>query len=140
MGEFSGKVVVITGGSRGIGRGVGEAFAREGAQTVIASTSERNLAQVAEAIAKTGGPHPVTAALDLRKLDDCHKLHALVKKGLGRCDILVNNAGATKAGNFLELSDELWLDGFMLKFFGCVRLSRMFWPMLKEAQGSVVNI
>ena len=56
----------------------------------------------AEAIAKAGGPNPVTAALDLRKLDDCHKLHALVKKGLGRCDVLVNNAGATKAGNFLE--------------------------------------
>jgi NAD(P)-dependent dehydrogenase (short-subunit alcohol dehydrogenase family) len=126
MGEFAGKVVVISGGSRGIGRGIAEAFAREGAQTVIASTSERNLAQAAEAIAKTGGPNPVTAALDLRKLDDCHKLHALVKKGLGRCDVLVNNAGATKAGNFLELSDDTWQDGFMLKFFGCV--------------GSVVNI
>ena len=140
MGEFSGKVVVISGGSRGIGRGIAEAFAREGAQTVIASTSERNLGVAAEAIAKAGGPNPVTAALDLRKLDDCHKLHALVKKGLGRCDVLVNNAGATKAGNFLELSDDTWFDGFMLKFFGCVRLSRMFWPMLKDAQGSVVNI
>lgn len=140
MGEFAGKVVVVTGGSRGIGRGIAESFAREGAQTVIASTSERNLAQAAEAIAKAGGPHPVTAALDLRNLDDCHKLQMLVKKGLGRCDVLVNNAGATRAGNFVDLSDEVWLDGFLLKFFGCVRLSRMFWPMLKEAQGSVVNI
>lgn len=140
MGEFTGKVVVISGGSRGIGLGIAEAFAREGAQTVIASTSEHNLKAAAESISKAGGPQPVTAALDLRKLDDCHKLHALVKKGLGRCDVLVNNAGATKAGNFLELSDDTWLDGFMLKFFGCVRLSRMFWPMLKEAQGSVVNI
>jgi NAD(P)-dependent dehydrogenase (short-subunit alcohol dehydrogenase family) len=140
MGEFKGKVVVISGGSRGIGRGIAEAFAREGAQTVIASTSERNLRAAAEAITATGGPNPVTAALDLRKLEDCHKLHALVKKGLGRCDVLVNNAGATKAGNFVDLADELWLDGFMLKFFGCVRLSRMFWPMLKDSEGSVVNI
>lgn len=140
MAEFKDKVVVVTGGSRGIGRGIAEAFAREGAQTVIASTSERHLTEAAAAIAATGGPVPVTAALDLRKLSDCEKLHALVKKGLRRCDILINNAGATKAGNFLELSDESWLDGFALKFFGCVRLSRLFWPMLKDAQGCVVNI
>ncbi len=140
MAELKNKVAVITGGSRGIGRGIAEAFARAGAQTVIASTSERHLAEAAEAIAQTGGPRPVTAALDLRKLSDCERLHALVRKGLGRCDILVNNAGATRAGNFLDLSDEAWLDGFMLKFFGCVRLSRLFWPMLKEAQGHIVNI
>lgn len=140
MSQFKGKVVVITGGSRGIGRGIAEAFAREGAQTVLAATSERNLAAAAETISKSGGPSPVTAALDLRKLEDCQKLHALVRKGLGRCDVLVNNAGATRAGNFLELTDENWADGFALKFFGCVRLSRLFWPMLKDAQGCVVNI
>lgn len=140
MGEFSSKVVVVTGGSRGIGRGIAAAFAREGAQTVIAASSERNLAQAAEAVAAAGGPKPVTAALDLRRLEDCQKLHALVRKGLGRCDVLVNNAGAARGGNFLELTDDAWLDGFALKFFGCVRLSRLFWPMLREAQGCVVNI
>ncbi len=140
MPEFKDKVVVVTGGSRGIGRGIAQAFARESAQTVIASTSEHNLAEAASAIAETGGPKPVTAALDLRKLEDCQRLHALVKKGLGRCDVLVNNAGATRAGNFLELTDDNWLDGFALKFFGCVRLSRLFWPMLRDAQGAVVNI
>jgi len=140
MNAFAGKVVVVTGGSRGIGRGIAESFAREGAQTVIAGTSEKNLQAAAEIIAATGGPHPVTAALDLRKLSDCERLHALVKKGLGRCDILINNAGATKAGNFSSLSDDSWMDGFALKFFGCVRLSRLFWPMLKDAQGHIVNI
>ncbi len=140
MSEFKSKVVVITGGSRGIGRGIAEVFAREGAQTVIASTSERNLATAADAIEKSGALKPLTAALDLRKLADCETLHALVTEKLGRCDVLINNAGATKAGNFLELTDETWFDGFMLKFFGCVRLSRLFWPMLTEAQGCVVNI
>ena len=50
-GEFNGKVIVISGGSRGIGRGIGVAFAREGAQTVLASSSEHNLAEAAKAVA-----------------------------------------------------------------------------------------
>ena len=54
--------------------------------------------------------------------------------------MLVNNAGATRAGAFLELPDAAWLDGYALKFFGCVRLTRLFWPLLKAARGSVINI
>jgi len=52
----------------------------------------------------------------------------------------VNNAGRTRAGQFQELSDELFLDGFALKYFACVRLSRLFWPLLKTAQGHIVNV
>jgi 3-oxoacyl-[acyl-carrier protein] reductase len=138
-GEFKGKVVVITGGSRGIGRAIATAFAREGAQTVLASSSADNLATAAKAIAAQG-PQPITVAGDLRTLAACEQVYRRVNEGFGRCDILVNNAGATRAGNFLELSDELWLDGFALKFFGAVRLTRLFWPMLKAAQGHLVNI
>ena len=49
-------------------------------------------------------------------------------------------AGATKAGNFVDLPDEAWMDGYALKLFGCVRMCRAFWPMLKSANGVVVNI
>jgi 3-oxoacyl-[acyl-carrier protein] reductase len=139
MEEFKGKVVVITGGSRGIGRGIAVAFAREGAQTVLASSSEQNLAAAAGVIAAEG-TKPLTVAGDLRTLAACEQLFRRVEGSFGRCDILVNNAGATRAGNFLDLSDEAWLDGFALKFFGAVRLTRLFWPMLKTAQGHVVNI
>ena len=52
----------------------------------------------------------------------------------------MNSAGATKAGNFVDLPDEAWMDGYALKFFGCMRMCRLFWPMLKAAQGHVVNI
>lgn len=52
----------------------------------------------------------------------------------------MNNAGATKRGDFFELTDEDWADGFALKFFGAVRLTRAAWPHLKAAGGSVVNI
>jgi NAD(P)-dependent dehydrogenase (short-subunit alcohol dehydrogenase family) len=138
-GEFDGKIVVISGASRGIGRGIALAFAREGAQTVLASSSEQNLAAAAKAIAAEG-PQPLTVAGDLRKLEACEQLFKRVNERFQRCDVLVNNAGATRAGAFLELPDAVWLDGFALKFFGCVRLTRLFWPLLKASQGSVVNI
>jgi len=138
--EFAGKVVVVSGGSRGIGRAVAAAFAAEGAQTVLAASSSENLEAAAKRIAKSGGPAPMTVAADLRTLAGCQQVFESVKSKFNRCDILVNSAGATKAGNFLELSDELWLDGYALKFFGCVRLCRLFWPMLREAHGNVVNI
>jgi len=138
-GEFDGKIVVISGASRGIGRGIALAFAREGAQTVLASSSEQNLAAAAKAI-PAEGPQPLTVAGDLRKLEACEQLFKRVNERFQCCDVLVNNAGATRAGAFLELPDAVWLDGFALKFFGCVRLTRLFWPLLKASQGSVVNI
>jgi NAD(P)-dependent dehydrogenase (short-subunit alcohol dehydrogenase family) len=82
----------------------------------------------------------MTIVADLRKLEGCQQVFDAVKERFKRCDILVNSAGATRAGNFVDLPDEAWMDGFALKFFGCVRLCRLFWPMLKEAQGFVVNI
>ena len=139
-GEF-GKVVVITGGSRGIGRQIAADFAREGAQTVIVSSSEANLAAATKTVAAAGGPAPLAIAADLRKLDGCQKVfRPRCNDKFKRCDILVNCAGATKAGNFVDLPDEAWMDGYALKFFGCVRMCRLFWPMLKDAQGHVVNI
>src|SRR5690349_4414328 len=139
MGEFDGKVVVVTGGSRGIGKAIALSFAREGAQTVLAASSQQNLDAAANAIGNSG-VKPLTFAGDLKKLDVCAALHAFVKDRLGRCDVLVNNAGATRSGNFLELPDEAFHDGFALKYFAAVRLCRLFWPMLKESGGHVVNI
>jgi len=143
MGEFDSKVVVVTGGSRGIGRAIAAAFAREGAQTVLAASSAQNLAAVTKAIDEGSGPRvltPVTVAADLRQIAGCEAVAAVVRERCKRCDILVNNAGATQAGNFLNLPDSAWIDGYGLKLFGCVRMTRLLWPMLKEAQGHVVNI
>lgn len=139
-GEFSGKVVVVTGGSRGIGRAIALGFAREGAQTVLASSSEANLAAAKKMIQDAGGSEPLTVAGDLRTLAACEQVFNKVRERFGRCDVLVNNAGATRAGAFVSLPDDAWMDGYALKFFGCVRMCRLFWPLLKEAKGSVINI
>jgi len=139
-GEFAGKVAVITGGSRGIGREIAVDFAKAGAQTVIVSSSDANLAAAAKTIGAAGGPAPLAINADLRKLEGVQQVFNTVKDRFGRRDILVNSAGATKAGNFVDLPDEAWMDGYALKLFGCVRMCRAFWPMLKSANGFVVNI
>ena len=139
-GEFAGKVVVITGGSRGIGREIAVDFAKAGAQTVIVSSSADNLAAATKTIGAAGGLAPLAITADLRKLEGVQQVFGTVKNKFGRCDVLVNSAGATKAGNFVDLPDEAWMDGYALKLFGCVRMCRAFWPMLKAANGFVINI
>jgi 3-oxoacyl-[acyl-carrier protein] reductase len=139
-GEFSNKVVVVTGGSRGIGLGIAKAFASEGAQTVLVSSSAENLNAAAKAVDTQGDPQALAIEADLRNVAACENVFARVKERFDRCDVLVNCAGATKAGAFLDLPDAAWIDGFALKFFGCVRLCRLFWPLLKAAEGHVINI
>jgi NAD(P)-dependent dehydrogenase (short-subunit alcohol dehydrogenase family) len=138
--RFTGKVVVVTGGSRGIGRAIAAAFAGEGAQTVLAASNAANLAEAAKAVVAAGGPAPMTVAADLRTLAGCEQVFTEVRARFARCDILINNAGATRGGDFLALPDDAWIDGFALKFFGAVRMIRLFWPLLTAARGSVVNI
>jgi 3-oxoacyl-[acyl-carrier protein] reductase len=138
--EFQGKVAVITGGSRGIGREIAVDFARAGAQAVLVSSSADNLAAAAKTVGAVGGPAPLAITADLRKLEGVQQVFNTVKDKFGRCDILVNSAGATRAGNFIDLPDEAWMDGYALKLFGCVRMCRVFWPLLKAANGFVVNI
>ncbi len=138
--RFAGKVVVVAGGSRGIGRAIAMRFAEEGAQTVLAAMSEANLKAAADAIAETGALLPQVCAADLSQAEGCERVFHFLNETHGRCDVLVNSAGATRAGPFLTLADDAWQEGFALKFYACVRLSRLFWPMLKEANGCIVNV
>jgi NAD(P)-dependent dehydrogenase (short-subunit alcohol dehydrogenase family) len=138
--SFKNKIVVVSGSSRGIGRGIAAAFAAQGAQTVLVASSQSNLMAAADTIERSGGPRPDFYAADLRTEVGCNAVFEHVEQRHGRCDILVNSAGATKAGAFLDLDEALWQDGFALKFFACTRLCRLFWPLLKQARGHVVNI
>ena len=81
-----------------------------------------------------------SAPPDLRTAEGCQAVHRTVVESFGGVDILINNAGATQGGDFLELDDAIWEDGFALKFYACVRLSRLLWPMLTERRGNVVSI
>jgi 3-oxoacyl-[acyl-carrier protein] reductase len=135
---LTGKVALVTGSSRGIGRGVALTLAQEGCDVMLTGRDEAALREAAAAVGQHG--RVKYSVLDLREDKAPETLIAAVRDGFGRLDILVNNAGATKRGHFLELTDADWADGYALKFFAHVRLSRAAWPPLQEAHGSVVTI
>lgn len=136
---LAGKVACITGGNRGIGRGIALELAANGCRVMLAARDRAALDQVADEAHALGAEAAVHAA-DLREASAPQALAMAVKARFGRLDILINNAGAAKRGDFLTLSDAEWADGFALKFFAHVRLVREAWPLLKEAGGSVVTI
>jgi 3-oxoacyl-[acyl-carrier protein] reductase len=136
---LKGKSALVTGSSRGIGRGIALAFAAAGCDVMLTGRDEEALADVAAAIRAKGGKAPVLA-LDLREDHAPAKLADAARREFGGLDILVNNAGTTKRGDFFALTDDDWQDGFALKFFAHVRLARAAWPLLKERHGSLVTI
>ena len=135
---LSGKVALVTGSSRGIGRGIALALAHEGCHVVLTGRDAGALEEVAAAARRTGGTAAV-AVLDLREPGASATLIETARREFGRLDILVNNAGATRRGDFFALSDADWQDGFALKFFAHVRLARAAWPLLKERRGSLIT-
>jgi 3-oxoacyl-[acyl-carrier protein] reductase len=137
--ELQGKTAVVTGGSLGIGFASAAALAREGARVVLIARRQEPLDRAKEQIEAAGGT-ALTIAKDLSRPDAAEECRQMVAKAWGGVDILVNNAGYYAYGNFLELTEADWAQGFDLKFFGYIRMTRAFWPMLKAASGSVVHI
>ena len=139
MAGLAGKVAIVTGASRGIGRAIAVRLAKEGAKTVLCARTLGALETAVKEIERDGGT-AAAMALDLRLPESPAQLADFAAQHFGGIDIVVNNAGATKRDAFLQLTDDDWLDGFALKFFGAVRLTRAAWPHLKASRGSVINI
>ena len=137
--RLAGKIAIVTGASRGIGRAIALRLAREGSALVLAARDQNTLTGVADEIAAGGGV-ATSVAVDLRVPEMPAAVVRSALDAYGAIDIVVNNAGATRRGDFLELSEADWADGFALKFFGAVRLVRAAWPHLKERRGAVLNI
>jgi len=137
--RFSGKSAVVTGASRGIGRAIVLRLAQEGAHAVLCARDGEALKQAVEEIELAGGS-AAAIALDLRKPENPALLAEFAMSRFGRIDIVVSNAGATKRGEFEALTEAEWADGFALKFFGAVRLTRAAWPRLKHSAGSLIFI
>lgn len=136
---LDGKIAIVTGASRGIGRAIALRLARDGATLVLASRTAADLTKVKTEIESSGG-QAMCVPGDLRIAETPSSLVKAAIAAHGGIDILVNNAGATKRGDFFELTETDWTDGFALKFLCMVRLTREAWPHLKARRGSVLNI
>ncbi len=140
-GEFVGRVAVITGGSRGIGREIAVDFAKAGAQTVIVSSSDVNLAAATKTIGAAGGPATVAITADLRKLEGVQQVFDTVKAKFGRCDILVNSAGAARRYAPETLTPQAWHDTMDAKYFTTLHvLDPVLKRMAQRGRGVIVNI
>ncbi len=137
--KLNGKSAVVTGASRGIGKAIAARLAAEGAKVVLCARDADALNRAVQEIESTGGT-AAALAVDLRPPESPARLAQFAAQKFGGIDIVVNNAGATKRGEFEKLTEEDWADGFALKFFGSVRLTRAAWPLLKSAAGSVIFI
>src|SRR5215467_2392342 len=136
---LKGKVALVTGSSRGIGRGIALAFGEEGCDLMLTGRDATALEEVAQSI-RGKGCKVAMRALDLRDPSAAGTLVEAVRREFGGLDILINNAGATKRGDFLALTDADWEDGYALKFFAHVRLARAAWPLLQARRGALISI
>ena len=129
------KTAIVTGASRGIGRAIALKLGQRGFNIVLTARDGKLLEEAAR---ETGRARAI--ALDLRDPASPAKIVEAALEAFGGIDVLVNNAGATKRGDFETLTDEDWNDGYALKLFGAVRLTRAAWPHLRERKGSLINI
>lgn len=138
---IAGRVAIVTGGSRGIGRAVAERLCREGAHVALCARNRDSLAEARKALESLGGGQALTVEADLTEPAAAGRVVEATAAAWGRIDILVNNAGAARGFLFDELTDERWLENLQLKLFGYLRMARLVLPHLRRnGWGRIVNV
>lgn len=142
MFDLSGKVAVVTGGSRGIGRAVAEGLALAGADVVVASRKLDNCEVAAEEIRAATGRRALAVGCHVGRWEDCDRLVETVYAELGRCDVLVNNAGMSPLYDGLpSVTQELYDKVHAVNARGPFRLGALFGTRMAEGDGgSIVNV
>jgi NAD(P)-dependent dehydrogenase (short-subunit alcohol dehydrogenase family) len=140
--DLTGKVAVVTGGSRGIGRAIVQALAEAGADVVIASRKLDACEAVAGEVRATTGRRAEAVACHVGKWDDCDRLVAEVLDRFGRLDVLVNNAGMSPLYEALDaVTEDLWDKTVAVNLKGPFRLGVLAAAhMAAHDGGSVINI
>ncbi|HWJ72452.1 MAG TPA: SDR family oxidoreductase [Kaistia sp.] len=133
--RLTGKKVLITGASQGIGAGLAKAFAEEGCELVLTARNAERLAAIKADITDEMPERTVTLVpLDLTEAGAAERL----AETAGDIDILVNNAGVIPSGSLFDIDEAKWRAGWELKVFGYINLCRLYYPRMKAAGGGVI--
>ena len=139
-GKLAGKVAIVTGASRGIGRAISIALAQENATIVLAARSIRDLQHTTELVTQAGGIAHIVH-VELTEEDSIRNLVKVTGEKLGRLDILINNAGITHSAELEQTSTEDWQRCISINARAPFILCREALPLLKKSPGaSIVNI
>jgi len=137
---LQGKIALVTGAGKGIGRAVAIALANEGVNVGLVARTEKDLQNVAEELKALG----VKAAIATANVSDLSSVNAAVEsiqKELGNIDILINNAGFGKFAKFLELEPNEWENQVKVNLFGVYYVTRAVLPqMIERKTGDIINI
>ena len=139
--RLRGKIALVTGASRGIGRAIAKLFAQEGAKVVINySRSEKEASSLAEEIKKQGGEVLLIKA-DVSKPQEVKEMVKKTLARFGRIDILINNAGVLVQASFLESTAQMWNKMMDVNLKGSYLCAKEVAPlMLKQKSGKIINI
>jgi 3-oxoacyl-[acyl-carrier protein] reductase len=141
MSTFKDKVVLVTGGSRGIGRSIALAFARQGATVVISYAGNEAAAQETLGLIQAAGAKGEAVRFDVADSAACASALDNLLKTHGRLDVLVNNAGVAVDGLVMRVKDEDWdkqLDTNLKGAFALIRAASR--PMMKQRGGAIINL
>ena len=138
---LDGKIAIVTGGSKGIGRATALALAREGSDVAICARGVEDLEDAAAEIRAKTGRNVLPVRADMGQVEDIRSLVSATVAELGGVDILINNAVNSVAAPFMELADEDWLNHINVKVMGYVRCAREVIPhMARRGGGRIINI
>jgi NAD(P)-dependent dehydrogenase (short-subunit alcohol dehydrogenase family) len=140
--QLQGKIAIVTGASNGIGRGIAETFAAEGAKTVLVARRKDLLDEVAAGI-KTRGGEALPVVADLTREDAVTGLFATVAKTYGRLDVLVNNAGIATHRNTEDITLDYWREALDINITAAFLCAREAIRMMKAQEpkgGRIINI
>lgn len=137
---LEGKVVLVGGGSQGLGRATAESFAAEGASVAIYALDDEYLEQAASEILSVTGAPVLAIAADIRSSEDCEQAIARTVDHFGALDVLVTNMAGSYAAPLPD-TDEEWNDAWELWGLSVIRLTRLATPHIRAAGGgSIINI
>ncbi len=139
--DLTGRVALVTGGSKGLGKAMARAFAEAGANIVISSRHEAELKSAAAEIAEGTKAKVVYAVADMTNRQDVKKLADFALKQFSRVDILVNNAGSNTPQAIDKITDDAWDRIVELNLTSCMALTRALVPQMKERRwGRIIHI